>query len=37
MEIIYDYIKILRIKGSSLPIFIKILVEYPKVEYFLKN
>ena len=37
MEIIYDYMRILRIKGSSLPIYIKILIAYPKVEYFLKN
>ena len=37
IEIIYDYMTILRTKGSSLPIFIKINIDYPEVKYYLNN
>ena len=37
IEIIYDDLKILRVKGSSMPIIINIKIEYPKVMYTLKN
>ena len=36
-ETIYEYMTILRTKGSSLPILIKISIEFPKVTYFLEN
>ena len=37
IEIINDYMKVLRIKGSSLPILINIIIEYPNTKYYLKN
>ena len=37
VEIIYEYMNVLRIKGSSLPISINISIEYPKIKYFLEN
>ena len=37
IEIIYDYMNTLRNKGSSLPIFIKITIDYPEIKYYLDN
>ena len=37
LELIYEYMKFLRIKGSSLPILINIKIKYPKIEYFLNT
>ena len=37
LEIIYDEIKILRIKGCNLPISINIEVHYPKIKYYYLN
>ena len=37
LELIYEYMKILRRKGSSLPIHIKIQIRYPELEYYLNN
>ena len=37
LEVIYEYMKILRTKGSSLPINIKIIIKYPNIEYFINR
>ena len=37
LEVIYEYIKELRIKGSNLPILISIQIKFPNKEYFLNN
>ena len=37
LEIIYEYMNFMRIKGSSLPILIIIKIKYPNIEYFLNK
>ena len=37
LEMIYNNIKALRIKGSCLPILISIKIEYPNITYYLNN
>jgi hypothetical protein len=37
LEVIYEYMKFLRIKGSSLPILISIQIKYPNIEYNLNK
>ena len=37
LEVIYDKMKILRIKGCSLPILIDINIEYPTIKYKLNK
>ena len=37
LEDIYEYIKVLRTKGSSLPILISLHINYPEIKYFLNG
>ena len=37
LEVIYEYMKFLRVKGSSLPILISIQIKYPEIKYFLNT
>ena len=37
LEIIHDYMNILRTKGSNLPILIKIKIQYPNIKYFINK
>ena len=37
LEVIYEYMKKLRIKGSNLPILINIRIKYPNIDYFLNK
>ena len=37
LELIYDNMKVLRTKGSSLPIFILIEIKYPEIKYSLNQ
>ena len=37
LEIIYDYMNILRIKGNNLPILIKIKIKYPQIKYYINQ
>ena len=37
LEIIYDYMKFLRAKGSNLPILINIQIKYPDINYILNK
>ena len=37
LEVIYEYMKFLRLKGSSLPILISIQIKYPNIEYKLNK
>ena len=37
LEIIYDKIDILRMKGFNIPIVINIIINYPEVSYKLNN
>ena len=37
LEVIYDKIKMLRIKGYNIPILIKIVIKYPEITYKFNN
>ena len=37
LEIIYEYMRFLRTKGSTLPILISIQIKYPEIKYFLNT